>query len=140
MTEQEPIDAEVDDEFVELAPDPEMETSGIVIVSPEQYIERTPQRRHSTEVVRQPTKEVAVRVDADDLEFTEDYSILRLLYTKLFRRAINADAELPEMPGIEEEVREFFGAELTDAVTDLDDARDGKTDLDWQLSEWKAAL
>jgi hypothetical protein len=155
-SEDNTIDVEVThieehDDFEELDQstfDAEM-TSGIAIVTPEQYIERTPERRAaraeqmSKEAVIIPDRRPVLRVDphgADHLEFAEDYSVLRVLYAKIFRRAINQGVELTDVPNVEEQVREIFGQDLIDAINDLDDARDGKTDLDWRRSEWKEAL
>lgn len=151
MTDDNIIDAEIThvedhiethDEFIDLGDDPDGDLEGydggITIVTPEEYIERTPERR-GQELQRQV---VAVRTPetVDDLDFTEDFTVLRLLYNKIFRWAIIRDATLPETLEIESELRDHYGQDLTDAITDLDDAREGKTDLDWQLAEWRNEL
>jgi hypothetical protein len=118
--------------------DPEM-TSGIAIVTPEQYIERTPERRAAKAeqlgvytfnaeaaqlaVIAQPV------VDADQQDFLEDYAILRVLANKIFRRAIQTDTRLPEPPDIWTQV------DLTELLRQLDE-----DDVSWRLSEWKGAL
>jgi hypothetical protein len=185
MTKHDPIDVEVThveehgDAFQELEHpdiDPEM-TSGIAIVTPEQFIDRTPSRRKARAeqmkpkspeqaildtqaddgsgytfskdqaqlaVIAIPSDNLpAVRVDphgADHLEWAEDYSVLRVLFSKVFRRAIIAEADLPEPPSIEEQVIEALGDDLTDAFFALDEALDQRDDVSVRLAEWKAVL
>jgi len=135
--------------------DPEM-TSGIAMMTPEQYIERTRERREAEAeqlgvytfsredaqlaVVADNLPELRVNSAAlvDQIDYQEDYGILRVLFNKLFRRAIIAGAELPEMPDIAEQVGTV--GDLTEVLNDLNDARDGKDEVSWQLTEWKAAL
>lgn len=138
MKKEDPIDVEVthveeNDELVELAP-----AAGTT---------PTPQRRHAmprlkNAVSRQAeaqTRTMTPRVDLDQVDYDEDFDVLRILYGKIFRKAIVAGVQLPDMPDVEAQVQDIHG-DLSEAFNDLDDARDGKTDVDWQLSEWKEAL
>lgn len=158
----------------DLADDTEM-TSGIAIVTQEQYIDRSAERRaaklealerakqrakHAELVMvadeaqveavkrsdrtptRIPDRRPVVRVDVhamDQIDYDEDYGILRVLFNKIFRHAIIADVQLPDAPDIELQVIESVG-ELDVVFNDLDDARDGKDEVSWQLIEWKSAL
>lgn len=131
MTDDNTIDAEIThvEEHDEMVPLEEATTRVIPAMS--------------KEAVVIPDRRPALRVDphaADQLDYEEDYSILRVLFTKIFRRAIIAGVQMPDIPELEMEIREELGSELEQAITDLDDAREGKTDIDWQLAEWKEAL
>jgi hypothetical protein len=160
-----PIDVEIAHEEIhpEAPPHPEIDpemTSAIAIVVPEE----TEQRR--AEAVAEaladepvepepvepepvaPTAELAVvpvRLpdqvddDAEGQEFEEDLAILRMLSNKIFRRAVAGGAHLPEPDTIELHTPDDL-AELHEALGELDAARDGETDLDVRLAEWKAAL
>jgi hypothetical protein len=150
MKKEDPIDVEVthveeNDELVELAP-ADIDTGTI----PEDQVPgTTPQRRHamprlknavmSRQAEAQIPRTMTPRVDLDQVDYDEDFDVLRILYGKIFRKAIVAGVQLPDMPDVEAQVQDIHG-DLSEAFNDLDDARDGKTDVDWQLSEWKEAL
>lgn len=79
---------------------------------------------------------VTTQEHVDRLDFDEDQTLLRLLYNRIFRWAIVRDAELPEAPDIEKEAEEAV-PELTDAMKDLDEARNGMTEVDALLAQWR---
>ena len=77
--------------------------------------------------------------DLDQVDYDEDYSVLRVLYNKLFRKAVIAGVRMPDLPEIEAEVQAVHG-DPDDLLSDLDLARDGKTDVDWEIAQWKLDL
>jgi hypothetical protein len=185
--------------------DPEM-TSGIAIVTPAQYIERTPERRAvevetwggdvlppaqaATHATHQPVDEDSLTFtgpdggkvhvmhpgaeedceychpqeegpqgvytfstdkaqlvviaeplpDAEQQDFLEDHAILRVLANKIFRRAIMAEAKLPEPPNIEDTNVIGDMTNLLDVLNELSDAGEGKDEVSWQVAEWKGTL
>ena len=79
-------------------------------------------------------------IDVEVTHVEEDLGVLRVLLNKVFRRAIQTDARMPEPVDVEASVAELHGPSLDDVLGDLNAARDGETDVDWRLLEWKAAL
>jgi hypothetical protein len=79
------------------------------------------------------------RVDFERMDFDEDRTVLGILSNKVFRRAVVEDGELLLPPDIEKEALEAV-PELTEAMELLDAAREGMTEIDTAIAEWKAEL
>jgi hypothetical protein len=75
----------------------------------------------------------------DELEFEEDHTVLGILCNKVFRRAIESDAEMTLPPDIEKEALAEV-PDLTAAMTELDEAREGMTMVHLELEEWREEL
>jgi hypothetical protein len=80
---------------------------------------------------------VALTVDhAGTIDFQEDLQILTLLRSKLFRYAVADNRQLPDLPAIGDEIAAGHGADLEDAINDLDTARRGADPVSITIAQW----
>lgn len=78
------------------------------------------------------------RAQMDDYWFTEELELLRIDKNRIFRWAIGDDYSLPELPDFEAELTEELDVE--EALTDLDEARDGKDAVTAEIAKWREEL
>ena len=82
---------------------------------------------------------VLIEPHAQRLHFEEDMTLLGIDMKRVFRRAVEIDAEMGEAPDIEGQAAEAVEG-LDKAIAELDEARDGHTDADVALADWKEEL
>ena len=76
---------------------------------------------------------------SDRQDFEEDVHLLQILRTKLFRRAVYANHQLPDLPDIES----LAGGdtdELAEAIGELEEARQGRDPVTLSLHKWRTEL
>jgi hypothetical protein len=76
------------------------------------------------------------------LFFAEELDILKIHSNRIFRQAVELDADMPdEFPDVEAEVAEEFGQEdLEQAVAELDEAKAGEDPVTAEIAKWREEL
>src|SRR5215471_2263029 len=92
-----------------------------------------------TELVHVPTLALTARQQMEEHWFLEELELLRINTSRVFRSAVMTEAELPDLPDIEEEVFAAMG-DLEDAFAELDEARDGADHVTAELAKWREEL
>jgi hypothetical protein len=77
---------------------------------------------------------------AERIEFEEDVSILDILRTKVFRHAIQAHLHGALELDLGPELVDDDNDVLTEAWTELDEARDGKCAVSAEIKKWRLEL
>lgn len=77
----------------------------------------------------------------DQQYFSEELQLLGISFSRIFRLAVNLNADLPKMPYFAAELVEEVGEDEVIAMNaELDEAKDGRDHVTAELAKWKEEL
>ena len=82
----------------------------------------------------------AAPVDPEADWFAEELQLMRITMTRLFRNASTSGQQLPPTVEVEDELATELGEDVTEALTELDEARDGKDAVTAEIAKWREEL